>query len=67
MEKKKMIGLIFFIIALVIVIINLVVIYPLNFCSFAPLVFWLIALLSIVGGVIFYFNIKIMHSEELKA
>jgi hypothetical protein len=62
-----MIGLIFFIIALVIVIINFVVIYPLNFCSFAPLVFWLIAVLGIVGGVIFYFNIKIMHSEELEA
>lgn len=62
-----MLGLIFFIIAVVIAIINLVVIYPSINCSYAPLVFWLIALISVVIGVIFYFNIKIMHSEEPKA
>ncbi|MBY8986915.1 MAG: hypothetical protein KGD61_00550 [Candidatus Lokiarchaeota archaeon] len=62
-----MLGLIFLIIAVVVVIINLVVIYPIINCAYAPLVFWLIALLSVVGGVILYFDIKIMHSEELKA
>jgi hypothetical protein len=64
MEKKKILGLIFFIIAVVLVILNFVVIYPSINCTYAPLVFWLIALLGVVGGVIFYFNIKIMHSKE---
>jgi len=67
MEKKKILGLIFFIISVVVIIINLVAIYPSITCVFAPWVFWLIALISIVGGIIFYFDIKIMHSEELKA
>ena len=64
MEKNKILGLIFFIVAVVAVIINLAVIYPLNFCVFAPWVFWLIAIVAVVVGIIFYFDIKIMHSEE---
>lgn len=64
MEQKKMLGLIFFIISVVMVVINLAVIYPLNFCVFAPWVFWLIALAAVAVGIIFYFDIKIMHSEE---
>ena len=67
MDKKKMLGLIFFVIAAVAIIINLVLIYPLNFCAFAPLVFWLIALLGVAGGLLLYFDIKIFHSEEPKA
>jgi hypothetical protein len=67
MEKKKMLGLIFFVIAAVIVIINLAVIYPFINCSFAPLTFWLIAVVSIAGGFLTYFDVKIMHSEEPKA
>ena len=67
MEKKKMLGLIFFIISVVMVVINLAVIYPLNFCVYAPWVFWLIAIVAVVVGIIFYFDIKIMHSEEPEA
>ena len=66
-EKNKMLGLIFFIISVVVIIINLVAIYPFIKCTFAPLVFWLIALLGIVGALIFYFDVKIFHSEEIKA
>ena len=67
METKKILGLISFIISVVMVVINLAVIYPLNFCVFAPWVFWLIALVAVVVGIIFYFDIQIMHSEELEA
>lgn len=66
MEQKKMLGLIFFIISVVMVVINLAVIYPLNFCVFAPWVFWLIAIVAVVVGIILYFDIQIMHSEEPK-
>jgi hypothetical protein len=64
MEKRKIIGLVLFIIAVVVAILNLVVIYPNINCTYAPLVFWLIALVCIVGGILIYFDIKIFHSEE---
>ncbi|MHA2181757.1 MAG: hypothetical protein ACXAAH_10070 [Promethearchaeota archaeon] len=64
MEKRKLIGLILLVVSAVVVILNLVVIYPLINCNFAPLTFWLIALVCIVGGLIIYFDVKIFHSEE---
>ncbi|MFW9865674.1 MAG: hypothetical protein ACFFEN_06195 [Candidatus Thorarchaeota archaeon] len=64
MENRKIIGLVLIIVAVVPVILNFVVIYPYINCNFAPLVFWFIAFVCVVGGIIIYFNIKIFHSEE---
>ncbi|MHA1932458.1 MAG: hypothetical protein ACW96X_07955 [Promethearchaeota archaeon] len=64
MEKRKLIGLILLVVSVVAIVLNLVVIYPLINCTFAPLTFWLIALVCIIGGLIIYFDVKIFHSEE---
>ena len=67
MEKKKLLGWILIVIAVVVVIINLAFIYPNINCVYAPWVFWLIALLCVVGWALLFFDVKIMHSEEPEA
>jgi len=64
LEKRKIYSLIAIIIGIMVAILNIVVIYPHINCAYAPFVFWLIALLGIVGGLIIYFDVKIFHSEE---
>ena len=63
MDKKK-IGLILLVVGLIFVLINLIVIYPFINCVFAPLVFWLLAVVFAIGGILLYFDIKIFYSEE---
>jgi hypothetical protein len=64
MEMRKLIGLILLVVGVLVVVLNLVVIYPFINCTFAPLTFWLIALVCIVVGLILYFDVQIFHSEE---
>jgi hypothetical protein len=64
LERKKIIGLVLFIVALVSILINLLVVYPSISCFFAPLTFWLIAIIAIIAGIILYFNISLTFTEE---
>jgi len=59
-----MIGLILLIAGLVFISINLFVIYPFISCFFAPLTFWLLAVIAIVTGIILFFNISLTFTEE---
>lgn len=63
MDKKK-IGMILFIVGAILLIINLVVIYPFINCSYAPLVFWLLVLVVVIIGLVLYFDVQIFHNEE---
>ncbi|MHA1486204.1 MAG: hypothetical protein ACTSSC_03415 [Promethearchaeota archaeon] len=64
MERKKIIGLVLFIVALVSILINLLVVFPFISCFFAPLTFWLIAIIAIIAGIVLYFNISLTFTEE---
>jgi len=59
-----MIGLVLLIVGLVFISINLFVIYPFISCFFAPLTFWLLAVIAIVTGLVLYFDINLSFSEE---
>jgi len=64
LERKKIIGLVLFIVALVSILINLLVVFPFISCFFAPLTFWLIAIIAIIAGIVLYFNISLTFTEE---
>ena len=59
-----MLGIILFIVGLVFVLVNVIVVYPFINCSYAPLTFWLLALVGVVGGILLYFDISLFFSEE---
>lgn len=62
MENRKLTGLIMLIIGVIAIIINFAVIYPFINCVFAPWLFWLIAAIGIVVGLLIYFDVKIFYS-----
>ncbi|MHA2007375.1 MAG: hypothetical protein ACXABO_09485 [Promethearchaeota archaeon] len=64
MENRKLIGLILLVVGIVSIFINLLVIYPYINCSYAPWLFWLIAIIGGVGGILIYFNVKIFQADE---
>jgi len=64
LEKKKTIGIVLFVAALVFVLINLLAIYPYISCGFAPMTFWLLAVSCVVVGLLLYFDVQIFHAEE---
>ena len=59
-----MYGIILFVVGLVFIIVNVLVIYPLINCSYAPLTFWLLAIVGVSGGILLFFDINLFHSEE---
>jgi len=64
MERKKMYGLILLVVGLVFILLNLIVVYPFINCFFAPLTFWLLAIVGFTGGILLFFDIKIFYSGE---
>ncbi len=64
METRKIIGLVLLIVAVVCVSINLFVIYPFISCFFAPLTFWLIAIIVAIAGIVLFFDINLSFTEE---
>ena len=59
-----MIGIILFIVGLVSILVNVIVVYPFINCFFAPLTFWLIAIVGVTGGILLYYDINLFFSEE---
>lgn len=59
-----MYGIVLFVVGLVFILLNVTVIYPFINCAYAPYVFWLLAIVGVVGGILLYFNINLFHSEE---
>ena len=59
-----MYGIILFVVGLVFIIVNVLVIYPLINCSYAPLTFWLLAIVGVSGGILLFFDIKLFYSGE---
>ncbi len=64
MERKKIYAIILFVVGLVFIIVNVLVIYPFINCSYAPLTFWLLAIVGVSGGILLFFDIKLFYSEE---
>jgi len=59
-----MYGIILFVVGLVSILVNVIVVYPSISCFFAPLTFWLIAIVGFAGGILLFFDIKIFYSGE---
>ena len=59
-----MYGIILFVVGLVFILVNVIVVYPFIICSYAPLTFWLLALVSVLGGILLYFDINVFHERE---
>ena len=59
-----MYGIILFVVGLVFIIVNVLVVYPFINCSYAPLTFWLLAIVGVSGGILLFFDINLFHSEE---
>lgn len=59
-----MYGVILFVVGLVFILVNLIVVYPFINCSYAPLTFWLLAIVGVTGGILLFFDINLFHSEE---
>ena len=59
-----MYGIILFVVGLVFIIVNVLVVYPFISCSYAPLTFWLLAIVGVSGGILLFFDIKLFHPEE---
>ncbi|MHA1472035.1 MAG: hypothetical protein ACTSQW_02930 [Promethearchaeota archaeon] len=64
MERKKMYGIILFVVGLVFILVNVIVVYPFISCSYAPLTFWLLALVGVSGGILLFFDISLFSSDE---
>jgi len=54
---KKIGGLVF-------ILLNVIVVYPFINCSYAPLTFWLLAIVGVSAGILLFFDIKLFYSEE---
>ena len=59
-----MYGIILFVVGLVFIVVNVIVVYPFINCSYAPLTFWLLAIVGVSGGILLFFDINLFHSEE---
>ncbi len=59
-----MYGIILFVVGLVFILVNVIVVYPFINCSYAPLTFWLLAIVSVSGGILLFFDISLFHSRE---
>ena len=59
-----MYGIILFVVGLVFIIVNVLVVYPFISCSYAPLTFWLLAIVGVSGGILLFFDINLFLSEE---
>ena len=59
-----MYGIILFVVGLVFILANLVVVYPFINCFFAPLTFWLLAIVGVSGGILLFFDIKLFSEEN---
>ena len=59
-----MIGIILFVVGLVFILVNVIVVYPFINCSYAPLTFWLLAIVGVLGGILLFFDIRLFSSEE---
>jgi hypothetical protein len=64
LENRKKYGLILLAVGLVFILLNLIVIYPYITCTFAPLTFWFIAIIGVVGGLLLYYDVKFFGSYE---
>ncbi|MBY9014177.1 MAG: hypothetical protein KGD68_00655 [Candidatus Lokiarchaeota archaeon] len=64
MERKKMYGIILFVVGLVFILVNVIVVYPFINCSYAPLTFWILAIVGVSGGILLFFDIRLFSSEE---
>ncbi|MBY8979248.1 MAG: hypothetical protein KGD72_02550 [Candidatus Lokiarchaeota archaeon] len=64
MERKKMYGIILFVVGLVFILLNVIVVYPFISCFYAPYAFWLLAIVGVTGGILLFFDINLFHSEE---
>lgn len=59
-----MYGISLFVVGLVFIIVNVLVVYPFINCSYAPLTFWLLAIVGVSGGILLFFDIKLFYSGE---
>jgi len=59
-----MYGIILFVVGLVFILVNVIVVYPFISCSYAPLTFWLLALVGVSGGILLFFDISLFSSDE---
>jgi hypothetical protein len=59
-----MYGIILFVVGLVFILVNVIVVYPFINCSYAPLTFWLLAIVGVSGGILLFFDINLFHSRE---
>ena len=59
-----MYGIILLVVGLVSILVNVIVVYPFINCFFAPLTFWLLALVGVTGGILLYYDINLFLSEE---
>lgn len=59
-----MYGMILFVVGLVFILVNVIVVYPFINCFFAPLTFWLLAIVGVIGGILLFFDISIFYSGE---
>ena len=59
-----MYGIILFVVGLVFILVNVIVVYPFINCSYAPLTFWLLAIVGVLGGILLFFDISLFSSEE---
>jgi hypothetical protein len=59
-----MYGIILFVVGLVFILINVIVVYPSINCFFAPLTFWLLAIVGFIGGILLFFDINLFYSGE---
>ena len=64
LEHGKIYGLILLIVGLVFILLNILVVYPYLNCFFAPLTFWLLAGIGVVGGILLFFNINLSYTGE---
>ena len=59
-----MYAIILFIVGLVFILVNVIVVYPFIICPYAPLTFWLLAIVGVTGGILLFFDINLFHAEE---
>ena len=59
-----MYGIILFVVGLVSILVNVIVVYPSINCFFAPLTFWLLAIVGASGGILLFYDINLFFSEE---
>ena len=68
MKDKKISNILlnidYLITGLIFIVLNVIWVYPLISCFYAPYAFWLLAIIGVAGGILLFFDVRLFRPED---